>query len=332
MVRAGRTMPANLHDISVLIPARNEAKNLPSTVEALSQSDRVEGYQMDVTVCLNACTDDTPQVVEELKTRHANLSAIPEWVPGKPHALNALIEHTEQTKAMSSDDVVVFLNADAQVEKETVAQLTTALKRNKRLKAVSANDIPQTPLSESVMTHLLFGMSEVSISSIAMQDRKSSCTAVRASQVKGVRFPENVIADEVWLGMYLGFDSVDTHPQAMVRTKAPAHFLDFASRRVKHMMGLYQLEDYFTPQEVRENVSMSIHEHAKALLIEPEIKEQFSQLDSVYKLANVLSFPVNAALKVAAWIGYRVMPKANSRAHAVKAAQAVREYTQSPSA
>ncbi|MDP2666791.1 MAG: glycosyltransferase family 2 protein [Candidatus Diapherotrites archaeon] len=302
----------NTHDIAILIPARNEARNLPATIEAVSQSDPVKGYGMDITVCANACTDATPKVLERLKTRHQNLTTIHEWVPGKPHALNALLAHTEDTKSMGSEDVVVFLDADAQVQKETISQLANSLQRNRRLKGVSANDIPQAPLSESVMAHLLFGMSEVSISSIAMQDRKSSCTAVRASAVRGVRFPENIIADEVWLGMYLGFDSVDTHPQAIVKVKAPAHFLEFATRRVKHVMGLYQLEEHFSSEELRANIPLGIHEHLKALVIEPEIREQFSQLDAVYKVANILSFPVHAAIKTIAWVGYRIMPKTRS--------------------
>jgi cellulose synthase/poly-beta-1,6-N-acetylglucosamine synthase-like glycosyltransferase len=297
------------------MPARNEARIIPAAVSSVNASRNVPTKGMHLLVCANACTDQTVDVLEQLKGKHKNMEYITESVPGKPRALNALIDKAEQTYRMGNDDVVVFLDADARVQPETISSLTAMLKKNKGLNAVSANDVAPAPLSDSVMDHLLFGVSEVSLSALALRDRKASCTAVRGKAVRGMRFPEHVISDDLWMTMYLGADSVETHPNAFVVVQRPSTFMDFASQRIRHLMGLYQLEEFYPAHEVRGHLPMGTHEHVQALLGEPELQDQFAQLPDIYKFSTLLAVPVHAVFKAAAWIGYRLMPQ--TRNHSV---------------
>lgn len=299
------------NEVVVLMPARNEARNLPSAIYAVNNSQNLDA-DTHVLVGANACTDNTVEVLETLKLKNKNLDYVIEGVPGKPRALNALIDRAEKTRKLSNDDVVVFLDANAHVQENTIADLTVMLKHNKKLEAVSANDIAAAPSNDSVMDHLLFGVSELSLSSLALRDRKASCMAVRAKSVRGVRFPEHVMADDLWLTMYLGIDKVETHPDAAVVVKAPKTFFGFAKSSVKHMMGLYQLEEFYPAHEVREHFPTGTHEHAEALLRDAELQDEFVRLPGVYQAATFLAMPLHAAFKVAAWVGYRMSPQARN--------------------
>lgn len=301
------------NEVVVLMPARNEARNLPSAIYAVNTSQNIPA-KTHVLVGANACTDNTVDVLETLKLKHRNLDYVIESVPGKPRALNALLDRAEKTRKLGVNDVVLFLDANAHVQERTISDLTMMLQHNRKLNAVSANDIASAPTNDSVLDHLLFGLSEISLSSLALRDRKTSCMAVRASKVRGVRFPEHVISDDLWLSMYLGIDTVETHPDASVTVQAPKTFFRFAESRVKHLMGLYQLEEFFPSQHVRENFPMGTHEHAEALLRDAELQDEFIRLPGVYQLATVLAIPVHAALKAAAFVGYRMSPQTRNTA------------------
>ncbi len=302
-------MTPNANEFVVLMPARNEARTLPSAVSSLNASTDIPTKDMHVLVCANACTDDTVEVLEGLKTKNRNMDYITESVPGKPRALNALIDKAEQSYRMGNDDFVIFLDANARVQPETISELTQTLKKDKKLNAISANDIAAAPESDSILEHMLFGISELSLSTLALRDRKASCTAVRGKMVRGMRFPEHVMADDLWMAMYLGIDAVDTHPTATVHVQGSKNFLDFATKRVSHLMGLYQLEEFYPAHEVRAHLPMGTHEHVQALMGDEELQDQFMQLPDVYKAATILAIPIHAALKVAAWVGYRLSPQ-----------------------
>ncbi len=304
-----KTTPnSSQNEVVVLMPARNEARNLPSAIFAVNRSQNVNA-NTHVLVGANACTDNTVEVLETLKLKNKNLDYVVEGVPGKPRALNALIDRAEKTRKLGNDDVILFLDANAHVQENTIADLTVMLKHNKKLNAVSANDIASAPANDSVMDHLLFGVSEISLSSLALRDRKASCMAVRAKAIRGVRFPEHVMADDLWLSMYLGIDTVETHPDAAVVVQAPKTFFRFAESRVKHLMGLYQLEEFFPTHAVRENFPTGTHEHAEALLRDAELQDEFIRLPGIYQAATLLAMPLHAAFKVAAWVGYRMSPQ-----------------------
>ncbi len=302
------TPNSSQNEVVVLMPAHNEAQTIAASIQAVNSSENLN-HSLHTIVGVNACTDNTVEVLEALKTKHKSLEYVMEAVPGKPRALNALLDRAEMTHRMGSEDVVLFLDANAQVQENTISDLAIMLKHDKSLNAVSANELSLPPQSDSILSHLLFGVSELSLSSLALRDRKSSCMAVRASKVKGVRFPEHVMADDLWLSMYLGMDSVETHPDAFVTVQSPKNFLEFAGKSVKHMVGLYQLEEFFPAHEVREHLPTGTHEHVEAFLREPELQNEFVRLPGVYQLSSALALPIHAALKTIAWVAYRLSPQ-----------------------
>ena len=310
------------NDVIVLMPTHNRASALPSAVDAVYNSNLKAGNNLHVMVCANACTDNTIEVLEALKHKHKNLDVVTEWVPGKTRAINALIDKAERHHALGSNDVVLFLDADAEVQQETISDLTMMLSQNKKLKAVSANTLSLPPLSNSILDHLLFGMSELSLSTIGVQDYPTALMAVRGKEVKGMRIPEEIINHDLWMEMYLGLDNVDIHPNAYTLVQTPRTFMDWAERKVNRLMGLYQLENHFSPAEVRNAYPNGTHKHMHTLLKEKELRQQFHQLPAVYKASTAIALPLHAALKAVAWVGYRLLTPKSSQFKVVGVAPA----------
>jgi len=62
--------------LSVIIPAYNEEKRLPKTLQSIYEYLRQQGYEYEIIVVSDGSKDKTAQVVEELKLQITNLKLI----------------------------------------------------------------------------------------------------------------------------------------------------------------------------------------------------------------------------------------------------------------
>lgn len=99
--------PANAPFVSVIVPARNEARNIRRCVEALLQQD-YPNYE--VLVLDDRSTDATPRILSELAAQSSRLRVLrganlpPGWA-GKPHALHQAARHAR-------GEWLLFVDAD----------------------------------------------------------------------------------------------------------------------------------------------------------------------------------------------------------------------------
>lgn len=112
--------------ISVLIPARNEAGNLPACLESLLTQD-YPGF--DVTVLDDHSEDATAEIVASYAARDARLSLVtgtpmPEGWFGKPWACQQLAERAE-------GEILLFVDADTWFEPQMLRR-TAGLMRRER--------------------------------------------------------------------------------------------------------------------------------------------------------------------------------------------------------
>ncbi len=110
--------------ISILIPARNEALNLPETLpRVLAQTVRAE-----VIVLNDQSEDATAQILADMQQQYAQLRVIdgeplPNGWTGKNWACQQLAE-------AAKGDVLIFTDADVRWEKKTLASLLELKKQN----------------------------------------------------------------------------------------------------------------------------------------------------------------------------------------------------------
>ena len=103
--------------VSVLIPARNEAKRIQSRLQAILAS---EGVDLEVCVLDDQSTDQTAEIVNHLAAGNPALrlisgSPVPSGWNGKQFACHQLAE-------LASYDELVFLDADVSVTKDAISR------------------------------------------------------------------------------------------------------------------------------------------------------------------------------------------------------------------
>ncbi|MEC8278400.1 MAG: glycosyltransferase family 2 protein, partial [Myxococcota bacterium] len=109
--------------ISVLIPARNEAKNIESCIEAAAQSQ----HPIDEIIVYNdGSTDGTGEILNRLKEQHPLLKVIegtplPRGWVGKPHACHQLANSAR-------GDLLLFIDADTQLTAEGLSRIVNLLR------------------------------------------------------------------------------------------------------------------------------------------------------------------------------------------------------------
>lgn len=119
--------PPFLPDVSVIIPAYNEAAGIAATVRSMAGS----GYQgrLEIIVVDDGSTDDTAAIAESLRYPYVHVITQPN--SGKPGALNTGI-------AAAQSEVLVMVDGDTVFEPDTIERLVAPL-RDRRVGAVSGN-------------------------------------------------------------------------------------------------------------------------------------------------------------------------------------------------
>jgi len=115
------TDPAATPDISVIVPAHNEARSLPLLVERVSQTLGSESRSYEILVIDDGSSDDTRSVLERLKAHHPRLR--PRFLDrqrGKSFALDCGLR-------AARGHTVVFMDADLQDVPEELPTLLHAL-------------------------------------------------------------------------------------------------------------------------------------------------------------------------------------------------------------
>jgi dolichyl-phosphate beta-glucosyltransferase len=108
-------------DLSIVIPAYNEARRLPLTLERLHEYLSVQPFTWDITVVSNGSTDETDNVVRRAANWLPNLSLISIPERGKGIAT--------KTGALTSRGRILFLcDADLSMPADAIGRFLEALK------------------------------------------------------------------------------------------------------------------------------------------------------------------------------------------------------------
>lgn len=110
-------------NLTVLVCTHNRSELLGRVLDSLNQAVRPDGWQVQILVAANACTDDTVGRMQVYETHQANngwlpLRLIEVPIPGKSHALNrAISEIDTELVAFVDDDHRVDVNYLVAIEK-----------------------------------------------------------------------------------------------------------------------------------------------------------------------------------------------------------------------
>jgi cellulose synthase/poly-beta-1,6-N-acetylglucosamine synthase-like glycosyltransferase len=129
----GTTLPPDepLPKVSILIPARNEAKVIASTLKALCALDYPRD-SMEIIVINDGSTDDTGKIVEELAAKDPRIRCltVPAALSGQGKA--AALEYASEA---ASHDLIAIYDADNRPESGSLRILVAALVNDPTLAA-----------------------------------------------------------------------------------------------------------------------------------------------------------------------------------------------------
>jgi glycosyltransferase involved in cell wall biosynthesis len=116
-------MSARTPDVSLLVPAKDEAENLPEFVRLADESLRGAGFSFEVVVVNDGSRDRTPEVLRDLQARFPFLRVV-------THRRQlGIAEALRSAGEVASGDVFVFYPADLQYLPEDVPTLVNPILR-----------------------------------------------------------------------------------------------------------------------------------------------------------------------------------------------------------
>ena len=116
--------------VTVIVPAHNEESVIREKLLSVVSSDYLAD-KIEILVGSDASTDSTNRIVREIVAEYKNVRLVEFARSGKPSILNALVE-------LSSNDIIIFTDANVMFTKSTVFELIKHYK-NSTIDLVDSN-------------------------------------------------------------------------------------------------------------------------------------------------------------------------------------------------
>jgi glycosyltransferase involved in cell wall biosynthesis len=113
--------PADAIDVSVLVPAKDEAENLPLFMEQAAKAFAGSPHRYEVVVIDDGSTDDTWAVLEQLKTQYSFLRT------ARHRARRGIADALRTGYLHARSGVLVFYPADLQFKPEDIPRLVAPI-------------------------------------------------------------------------------------------------------------------------------------------------------------------------------------------------------------
>lgn len=115
------SVPAGRPVVSVLVPAKDEAENLPIFLEQCDEAFRREAVRYEVIVVDDGSTDSTPAVLTALAARYPFLRSV------RHRAQRGIADALRSGYLAANGDVLVFYPADMQFRPEDIPRLVAPI-------------------------------------------------------------------------------------------------------------------------------------------------------------------------------------------------------------
>jgi glycosyltransferase involved in cell wall biosynthesis len=172
--------PGEIDSISVIVPAKNEAKNLPILVERLLDTMRNLNCRFEIIVVNDGSTDDTWAVVQKLTAAVPELRAINlARNYGQTAAIMAGLDH-------SSGDIIVPIDADLQNDPADIPRLLQKLEEGYDVVSGWRKDRRDSPIRRNLVSQIANRVIS-RVSGVALHDYGCSLKAYRREVIEPVR-------------------------------------------------------------------------------------------------------------------------------------------------
>ncbi len=272
--------------ISILIPARNEAKTIRRTLQSIAGQSPA-GLLHEVIVCDNGSCDGTAEQVAQLAELDPHLRLIEEPRAGKTHAWNRLFRSARFDKA-------VFMDADVILSPGVIPRLYAALTANPELIVVGAkSEAYRKSLQpwQRVVAAITQPNRYQSWIVGRMYALKRSAFARRMEQLTIDEMPEILAAEDTWVSLVAGRGHWRIEQDAVIY-HMPYSLREFVRIERRHLMSLELLRQR-CPQLV-EQERQSRHSRK---LVREKLEEIVRTKGLLAKTCTAVRLPLVAAIR-----------------------------------
>jgi biofilm PGA synthesis N-glycosyltransferase PgaC len=227
-------------NVSICVPAHNEAANIRRLLTALLEQETREARIVEIVVVASGCTDDTAEVAREIGRGRPGMHVhVQERREGKVAAINAYLK-VRNPRA----DVTVICSADLDLARDVIEKLVLHLRDHPEVGMVGGRPVPTNEPGKLVgrMVRVLWEMHHrVSLEVPKMGE----IVAFRAALVEYVS--ELSVVDEASIedivrakGYTLGYV-----PDAVVQNRGPDTMREYFEQRRRIARGHYWLQFAF---------------------------------------------------------------------------------------
>ena len=191
----------NSLDISIVCPLFNEDESLPELTQWISRVMDREGYTYEIIFVNDGSTDNSWQVIQELRTQNANVKAISfRRNQGKSAGLN-------QGFKAASGQVVITMDADLQDSPEEIPELRKMILEEGYDLVSGWKQKRYDPLTKTIPTKL-FNAATRRISKIKLNDFNCGLKAYRLEVVHNIEVYGEMHRYIPFLAKNKGFDKI----------------------------------------------------------------------------------------------------------------------------
>jgi glycosyltransferase involved in cell wall biosynthesis len=191
----------NSLDISIVCPLFNEDESLPELTQWISRVMDREGYTYEIIFVNDGSTDNSWQVIQELRTQNANVKAISfRRNQGKSAGLN-------QGFKAASGQVVITMDADLQDSPEEIPELRKMILEEGYDLVSGWKQKRYDPLTKTIPTKL-FNAATRGISKIKLNDFNCGLKAYRLEVVHNIEVYGEMHRYIPFLAKNKGFDKI----------------------------------------------------------------------------------------------------------------------------
>jgi glycosyltransferase involved in cell wall biosynthesis len=226
--------------ITIGIPTYNEEKNIIKFFESLKKQN-IESNSIDKILFVDDSEDNTPELINKLKIENPSLKI--ELIHnnkrmGASNAWNTIFKE-------STGEVIVLLDADIELEKNCIVNLTSKINENTCLCASNTQPIIQNDNRFSkASAFIAFWLRSIRQHGVSRYTTMGRALALNSEYVKYLEIPINIIAIDLYIQCKIleNQKNVVYNDDAVIYFKTPSTMPDFLGQVTRAIIGHNQIK------------------------------------------------------------------------------------------
>ena len=226
--------------ITIGIPTYNEEKNIIKFFESLKKQN-IESNSIDKILFVDDSEDNTPELINKLKIENPSLKI--ELIHnnkrmGASNAWNTIFKE-------SNGEVIILLDADIELEKDCIVNLTSKINENTGLCASNTQPIIQNDNKFSkASAFIAFWLRSIRQHGVSRYTTMGRALALNSEYVKYLEIPINIIAIDLYIQCKIleNQKNVVYNDDAVIYFKTPSTMPDFLGQVTRAIIGHNQIK------------------------------------------------------------------------------------------